>query len=73
MATHEKPADRGARRGTEALNRIGGELRVARMDRGLSLRDVGSALGISHVAAGRIERGLVPGASGIGHGASAPY
>ena len=62
MATHEKPADRGARRGTEALNRIGGELRVARMDRGLSLRDVGSALGISHVAAGRIERGLVPGA-----------
>ena len=61
MATHEKPADRGSRRAAIALVNLGSEFRTARTDRGLSLRDVGAALGVSHVAAGRVERGLVPG------------
>jgi transcriptional regulator with XRE-family HTH domain len=63
MATHEKPANRGARRAAIALVTLGAEYRTARTDRGLSLRDVGAALDISHVAAGRVERGLVPGVS----------
>lgn len=63
MATHEKPADRGARRAAAALVRFGEEFRIARTDRGLSLREVGTALDVSHVAAGRIERALVPGVS----------
>ncbi len=63
VATHEKPADRGARRAAITLATLGTEYRTARRDRGLSLRDVGAALNISHVAAGRVERGLVPGVS----------
>jgi len=63
MATHEKPSDRGARRGRELLATTARELHRARIDRGLSLKEVGAAVGLSESHVSRIERGLVPGAS----------
>ena len=59
MATKERAADRGARRGRELTAGIARELHAARVDRGLSLRVVGAACGISASEASRIERGIV--------------
>jgi transcriptional regulator with XRE-family HTH domain len=60
VATRERPADRGARLGRVALERIGRELRIARVDRGLSCAAVGAAIGISAAEVSRIERALSP-------------
>jgi transcriptional regulator with XRE-family HTH domain len=60
VATRERPADRGARLGRAALDRIGRELRIARTDRGLSCAAVGAAIGVSAAEVRRIERALSP-------------
>lgn len=58
MASRERPADRGLRLGREALLRLTGELRRARVNAGLSIDDVAAALGLSNAEVSRIERGL---------------
>ena len=58
MATRESPRQRGIRRATYLLRRIGEELRQARVAAGLSARLVASGAGISHGHLRRIERGL---------------
>jgi transcriptional regulator with XRE-family HTH domain len=63
MATKERPADRGARRGRELYLRAAHELRIGRVDRALSLDDVGAAVDLSAAEVSRIERGLVPSTS----------
>jgi len=63
MSTHEKPSDRGARRGRELLASAARELHQARVDRGLSLKEVGASVGLSESQVSRIERGLVAGTS----------
>jgi transcriptional regulator with XRE-family HTH domain len=60
MPTHESAVQRGARRARELLRRIGEELRLARIAAGLSSRQLGSMVGISHTQVLRIERGLAP-------------
>lgn len=60
MSTRERPADRGLRLGRSALERIGRELRDARIDRGLSLDVAAAAIGISNAELSRIERSLSP-------------
>ena len=63
MATHEKPTDRGARRGRAIRIELGRALHDGRVDRGLSLAAAGSAAGMSAASVSRIERGLVPNVS----------
>lgn len=60
VSTKERPVDRGRRRGRRAIERLGDEVRSARVDRGLSLESVATALGLSPSAVSRIERALVP-------------
>jgi transcriptional regulator with XRE-family HTH domain len=60
MPARERPFDRGTRRGREFVLQIGREVRSARIDRGLTLAEVGAALGISAAECSRIERGLSP-------------
>ena len=60
MPAREKPFDRGTRRGREFLAQVGRELRSARIDRGLTLAEVGAAVGNSAAECSRIERGLAP-------------
>jgi len=63
VATKERAADRGLRRGRDLYLAAARELRIARVDRGLSLSAVGRASGLSASALSRIERGLVPACS----------
>lgn len=60
MATRRRPADIGIERGRNLLAGLTREETIARRDRGLSLADVGSAVGLSASMASRIERGQVP-------------
>lgn len=59
MATRQRPADVGTERGRRILTRLGAEVRNARVDRGLSLADVGRAVRLSASEVSRIERGLL--------------
>jgi transcriptional regulator with XRE-family HTH domain len=63
MAARQRPADRGELRGRDLLIDLSRELRRARRDRGLSLRAVALAAGISAPTVYRIERGLSPNVS----------
>jgi transcriptional regulator with XRE-family HTH domain len=63
MATHEKPADRGARRSNAIRIQLGRDLHDGRTDRGISLADAGGAVGLSASTVSRIERALVPNVS----------
>ncbi len=63
MASHEKPADRGARRARAIRIELGRAAHDARVDRGLALADVGSAVGLSAAWVSRTERGLSPSVS----------
>jgi transcriptional regulator with XRE-family HTH domain len=60
VSTRERPVDRGTRLGRAALERVGRELRDARIDRGLSIDVVAAVLGISNAELSRIERALSP-------------
>jgi transcriptional regulator with XRE-family HTH domain len=57
MATKQRPADIGAERGRSLRNSLGGEVRRARLDRGLTQTSVGRAVGLSASQISRIERG----------------
>jgi transcriptional regulator with XRE-family HTH domain len=63
MGTRERPVDRANRHVGRLLLTTGHELREARVGAGLSLREVGSAAGVSHSTLSRIERGRSPEAS----------
>lgn len=58
MGSRERPVDVGAVRGRAMTATILGELRSARLDRGLGGVDVARAVGISRAQYSRIERGL---------------
>ncbi|MFL6029568.1 MAG: hypothetical protein ACJ74D_06020 [Gaiellaceae bacterium] len=60
MAIRRKPADIGIERGRDLLTKLVREETLARRDRGLSLADVGGAIGLSAAMASRMERSLVP-------------
>jgi transcriptional regulator with XRE-family HTH domain len=58
MATRERPADRGRRRGVRDLAIVGEDIRRSRVGSGLSLRAVARAAGVDHVMLWRFERGM---------------
>lgn len=58
MGTHESRVDAGAARGRTLTASVLGELRSARLDRGLGGADVARATGMSPAQYSRIERGL---------------
>jgi transcriptional regulator with XRE-family HTH domain len=58
---YERRIDRAARHARRVLIEIGDELRRARISAGLTLREVGALVRLSHTQISRIERGLVPG------------
>jgi transcriptional regulator with XRE-family HTH domain len=60
MPARETPRQRGARRATDLLRRLGEEFRRARVGAGLGCRAVATAVGISHTQQLRIERGEAP-------------
>ncbi|MEW5989889.1 MAG: helix-turn-helix transcriptional regulator [Chloroflexota bacterium] len=60
MPGFERSLERASRQAAAALTRAGNELREARLGRGLSLRTVANAVGISPSEASRIERGHSP-------------
>ena len=59
MPTISRPADVGAQRAFAASAVAGTEIRTARQDRNLSLREIGRAVGLSASQVSRIERGLI--------------
>jgi transcriptional regulator with XRE-family HTH domain len=59
VTSRERAVDRGGLRGRDLTQRIGNEIRNARLDRGLSLRVVSRSAGVSEATLSRIERGLV--------------
>jgi transcriptional regulator with XRE-family HTH domain len=63
MPSKERVVDRGARRGALLVNDLGGQLRQARIEHGLSQAFVGRAVGLSRSVVSRIERGQVPAVS----------
>ena len=65
MTTRRRPADIGDERGRILVQAAGREVRDARRARDLSLRSVGTAVGLSEAQVSRIERGLVGGVSVI--------
>jgi transcriptional regulator with XRE-family HTH domain len=60
MPTWETLAQRATRRTEYLLRRVGHELRIARIAAGLSTRQVGQLVGVSHTQVLRIEAGLAP-------------
>lgn len=60
MALRRRPADIGIERGRAQLSGLLREEATARRDRGLSLEEVGGAVGLSASMASRIERMAVP-------------
>ena len=61
MTTRRRPADIGDERGRILVQAAGREVRDARRARDLSVRSVGTAVGLSEAQVSRIERGLVGG------------
>jgi transcriptional regulator with XRE-family HTH domain len=59
MPPRQRPIDRGTLRGRELVATLCREIRTARIDRGLTVREVARACGISPSAVSRIERGLI--------------
>lgn len=59
MPTRERAVDRGNLRGRQLTLGIGLEIRAARVDRGLPLRVVAQAAGMSPAKLSRLERGLI--------------
>lgn len=63
MTTRQRSFDRATDRARQQFTDFVRELRTARVDRGLSLDDVGRAVGLSPAQVSRIERALVPSVS----------
>lgn len=63
MASRERRADAGTRRGRQLVVQLGQELREARIGAGLSQRQVAEAASVSHAHVGRVERGESAGVS----------
>lgn len=63
MGTRIRPSEAGSEVARRLLGEVGRELRVARVDRNLSLRLVARSAGISATTISRLERGLVRNAS----------
>lgn len=63
MPARERRLERGEAQARRLSADAGRELRLARMQHGLSLARVGEGVGLSASAVSRIERGLVPGVS----------
>ena len=59
MGTRCRPVDRGTERGRRIRVSIGGEIRAARVDRGLTLREVCQAVRVSAATGSRLERGVL--------------
>jgi hypothetical protein len=59
MATKQRAADLGLARGRAIMAELAREVRVARRDRGLSLADVGRAVGSSQPAMTRFEQAVM--------------
>lgn len=57
MPLHERPVDRGARRGRYLVTRTANELLAARRAAAISQRELGRQLRVSHTKIGRAERG----------------
>lgn len=53
-----RPVDRGTAAARDQTTRAGHEIRTARTGRGLSLKEVGDATGLSESVVSRVERGL---------------
>lgn len=59
MGARSKPIDRGTERGRRLRVAIGAEIRTARLNRNLTLRDVYGAVGTSGSTGSRLERGVL--------------
>lgn len=58
VSTKMRPVDRGTATARDQIARAGNEIRLARTGRGLSIKAVGDATGLSESVVSRIERGL---------------
>jgi transcriptional regulator with XRE-family HTH domain len=63
VATKERAADRGSRRGLDVITDLGREIRSNRRSLGLSLADVAAQVGTSASTLSRVERARVTGVS----------
>jgi len=61
MPARDDAARHGRRIARQVRERIGDEIRGARLDAGLSQRAAGAAAGMSHAQFGRVERASIPG------------
>jgi transcriptional regulator with XRE-family HTH domain len=59
MVTRQRPADLGAENGRRIRTQLGIEVRAARLDRGLTLAEIGRAVRLSAAEVSRIERGIL--------------
>ncbi|HEY8636143.1 MAG TPA: helix-turn-helix domain-containing protein [Candidatus Limnocylindrales bacterium] len=59
MTTRTRPVDRGTERGRRLRASIGAEIRGARVNRNLTLKEVGRAIGVSAATGSRVERGVL--------------
>lgn len=59
MATRQRPVDIGTEQGRRVRSQLGAEIRTARVDRGLTLAEVGRAVRLSAAEVSRIERGIL--------------
>jgi transcriptional regulator with XRE-family HTH domain len=57
MPTADRATHRGQRRARFLVTRVGGEFLIGRLAAGLSQRQLGAIVGVSHTMIGRIERG----------------
>ena len=62
MGSTQRPIDAATRRARNSLIEIGDQIRIARVEHGLSQFEVGRAVGISSSQVSRIERGEAPSA-----------
>jgi transcriptional regulator with XRE-family HTH domain len=56
MSSRETTVQRGRRLATALIRRLGEQIRIARVSAGLSQRELGRRIGVSHQTIGRIER-----------------
>ena len=59
MTTRSRPVDRGSERGRRLRTSVGAEIRIARVNRDLTIGAVCDAVGVSASTGSRLERGLL--------------